>query len=175
MRLTGIFRGRAGNALAILAVASGCSKRAPSSPHTPLGLASVVGCYQFTWQRHDSTLKGPSIPDLVRLDSTSACPECRANAPAATHLSLGTPLPDTAPWDTAAVSVPWYRLYRASHWLLVRPDTVKVFFNSNWTNWDVTLVPRNGVLGGSARYWSDGGGFNPALATVTSRHIACPS
>ncbi len=158
--------------LAALVVPTACSRR--TSPHSPLELGTVVGCYQFSWQRHDSLLTGSWVPDLVRLDSTPACPECRPDAPAASHLLVTTPRPDTAA-TSPGQPIPWYRYYSASHWRLVGPDTVKVLFNSNYTHWDVKLVAKDASFQGSAKYWADGGRFDTTPAMVTSRRITCPS
>jgi hypothetical protein len=151
-----------------------CSHGETSGKHPQLELASVVGCYLFSWQHGDSALTGSWVPDLVRLDSTPACPTCPPDAPAASHLQLGTPLPDTATMAPGQ-PIPWHRTYYASHWLLLRPDTLKVFFNSNHVHWDVRLLNHNGLFRGSGTYWSDGGTFDTAPTAVTARPVPCPS
>ena len=163
-------RNRILGAVSLFALA--CSRGETPSARMPLEIARVAGCYRFTWARHDSALAGSWIPDLVRLDSTRACPGCLPDAPAASYLHLGTPLRDTA-GRTPGKAIPWYREYYASHWRLLGPDTLNVFFNSNYTDWDVKLTQQGGVFRGSGKYWSDGGAFDTAPATVSAQPIQC--
>lgn len=76
--------------LGILDAAAGCAKHEAPLARAPLARAAVVGCYRLTWRQGDSTLTGPAIPDLVRLDSTRECPSCPPSSTGATYLSLGT-------------------------------------------------------------------------------------
>ena len=158
-----------------LMLATDCSRRQRAPTEMPITVTSVIGCYQFTWDRGDSALTGSSIPDFVHLDSTPACPTCQRDAPAAAYLSLGSPLPDTAS-NVPGQTIPWHRYYYASHWLIEPPDTVTILFNSNYTHWDVRLVSRQGaVLAGVARYWADGGVFDSGPVNVVARRRACVS
>jgi hypothetical protein len=153
-------------------LAAACSHHAPPVARAPLKAGLVQGCYALTWNHGDSLLTGRWIPDLVRLDTTHACSSCTLDAPAAKYLAISSPLPDTAS-NAQGAPIPWYRLYYASHWLVLQPDTVHVFFNSNYTHWDAKLVQDDTILRGSAHYWSDGGRLD-TLASVTARRAPCP-
>ena len=156
----------------LLAVLAGCNASGSQSTHSALTSEMVAGCYRFSWRRSDSLLQDLAFyPDLVRLGPERSCPQCDRDSRGAKYLSIGSPLPDTAPY-VPGKPIPWYRQFYASWWQIAAPDTVLVIFNGNTVRWNLRLMQSGGALRGRAEWWDDGGGGFPPT-DVTAAPASC--